>query len=138
MNNPYNRLPAFLGACVTVALAAVSSTVLFNLLAWVEAGSGLTFEQAYTAVPRFPFYGILSIGLAVASNVGGGWIAAKLSAYQPYLNSLISGFIVLGWATLMMASPLQQGGLGLLTLVQLFLLPIPCAIVGAHLFLRQR
>jgi len=45
-----------LGASVTIAVSAVLGTASFNAQAWAIAGSGVSFAEAYSLVPRNLLY----------------------------------------------------------------------------------
>src|SRR5882672_9043824 len=103
-----NFFPSLLGASCSIAFSAVSGTALFNFLAWLKAGSGLSFSEAYSAVPANSFYIAASIALTIIAGALGGIVAAKLSTRQPYLNALISALFVLIWSVVLFASPLAE------------------------------
>ena len=132
----YRFSPSLLGASASIAFGAVSGTALFNLIAWLTAGSGISFAEAYSAVPHNRFYLPLSLVCALISGLLSGLVAAKLSRHRPYLNALVSSVLVLVWSIVLIASPLREITFDTLTLVDAFVLPAPSAVLGAYIFLR--
>jgi hypothetical protein len=131
-----NLLPSLLGASCSIAFGAFSGTALFNLFAWLRAGDGLSFSQASSAASSSPVYTVLSIGLVITAGILGGMAAAKLSTHRRYLNAFMSAAIFLVWSLVLFASPLTEAKVEVLSLVEAFVLPIPCALMGAYLFAR--
>ena len=137
-NTPYSFFPSLLGASASIAFAAVSGTATFNALAWLAAGPGVSFAQAYSLVPQNPFYFIAFFGSAIAAGVLGGVVTAKLSERRPFLNAFVSAVFVMGWSVVLMASPVSEVTFNSITLLPAFVFPAPCALLGAYLFLLRR
>jgi hypothetical protein len=130
--------PSLLGAASSIAFAAFSGTALFNLYAWVRGGSELSIFDGDSAAWGGPIYAALSITFMVLAGVLGGLATAKLSARTPYVNALTSGVFVLVWSLVLIASPVSAATVEVMTLVEGFALPIPCALLGAYVFMRLR
>lgn len=128
--------PSLLGAASSIAFAAFSGTALFNLFAWVNGGNELFFLDAASVASASPVYAMLSITFMVLAGLLGGMAAARLSARSPYVNALTSSMFVLVWSLVLIASPGGTASLEVITIIEGFVLPVPCALFGAHLFAR--
>jgi hypothetical protein len=126
-----------LGASVSIAFAAVSGTAGFNAMAWLMAGPGITFAQAYSLAPHNAFYLVVFCGIPVAAGLLGGFVAAKLSHGNPYLSALVSALLVMATSVVFMASPVSEVTFNAVTLLPAFVFPVPCALLGAYLFSRR-
>jgi hypothetical protein len=128
--------PSLLGAASSIAFAAFSGTALFNLFAWVNGGNELSLLDAASAASNSPVYAMLSIIFMVLAGVLGGMAAAKLSGHGPYVNALTSAMFVLMWSLVLIASPVSAATAEVITIIEGFVLPIPCALFGAYAFAR--
>jgi hypothetical protein len=84
-------------------------------MAWLMAGPGITFAQAYSLAPHNAFYLVVFCGIPVAAGLLGGFVAAKLSHGNPYLSALVSALLVMasprnGWNRVTLARLRRRSG----------------------------
>jgi len=130
--------PSLLGAASSIAFGAFSGTALFNLFTWLEGGNEVSVFDAASVAGSSPIYAVLSVTLIIMAGVLGGMAAAKLSGRGPYVNALTSALFVLVWSLVLIASPVSAATVEVMTLVEGFVLPVPCALLGAYVFMRLR
>ena len=123
---------ALLGGAVCVSLVNIVGTILFNAETYILLGSGIPVAEAFARV-RGDWSTAIGVGASVVAAIFGGYTAAALSRYQPYLSAALSGGVLVLWYVVMLATPLQIGPYDRWSYVSWFVIPIPGALFGARL-----
>lgn len=130
--------PVLLGAAVSIALANVLGTFVFNVIAWLSIGAEInSLVEAYSSISANRSYFFLSVVAGIFSNLSGGYTAAKLSKHQPYMNALFAALLLMAWYLVMMSTSIQGFKFEPWTVFSWFAFPVPFALLGARMFLKQ-
>jgi hypothetical protein len=139
MTSRENRvIPVLLGGAVCIALSMVLSTILSNVTLWITVGGGVPITQVYAYVWSKPWFIVLGFLVQIFASGMGGYTAAAYGLYQPYLNALIVGVLLMAWYLVMLATPIQTMNVDTLAMISWFLLPAPAAIFGAYIRRRKK
>jgi hypothetical protein len=130
-------IPALIGSAVIYALGMVGGTVWFNLFTWFVEGANLSFSQTWERISANPMFFLPGFGIWAGSYWLGGLVAARLSATQPYFAALIASVLSMAYTAILQMSPTSDVHAGLLDLIGMYLLPVPCALLGARWQIRR-
>jgi hypothetical protein len=137
-SNSFSLFSALLGASVSVTIATVFGTAIFNGMVWFTVGTGTPFDQAYAAAPQHPLYFVLGFANSFVGGMLGGYIAALLSERKPYLNAFLAGLFAITCFLVMFISPVAQVTFELVSVLTQLVLPVPFALLGAYVFVRRQ
>jgi hypothetical protein len=130
--------PAFLGASVSIAIATVFGTAIFNATTWLSSGAGTTFAQASDAVSRSVVFVLLGLTNTIIGGMLGGYVAAKLGDRRPYFSAFLAALFAMTGYAIMFFSPLAAGPFEVTAVLSSFVFPVPLALLGAYVFARAR
>lgn len=128
---------ALIGAAAGVGTPyLIGSVVSPPIQQWMLA-QGATLDSLARAMTGSPGFNVLAVLLGAIGGVVGGHVAARLSGSSHILNAIAAAVIMIAATALLYFSafpspyPVWSQILGFLT-------PIPCAMLGARLYLRGR
>jgi hypothetical protein len=96
--------------------------------------SGVPVADAYSKLTTGASYRVLAYAIPVLATVVGGYTSAAHSKAQPYLNASIAGILVIAWYLIMLTNPLQLMRFEAIYIVAWLLIPVPAALLGAHVW----
>jgi len=134
--SPLSWRAVTLGAAVAIALTAIVGTAVSVLIQWALVLRGLSPQAAYGSMFSSPSFIILGHILGAIYNGVGGYTASSLAGSRPIAHGAATGVGGLLFAVVVFAGPISNP-LPFWSVALWFLVPIPTAIVGAHLYARQ-
>jgi hypothetical protein len=134
----FSLLAALLGASVSVTMATVFGTAIFNGMMWYVLHSGIPPELAYGAVSRHQLYPPLVFLNTLLGGMLSGYVAARISSKKHYLSAFVAALFAMACFLIMFISPMGQMSFDANFVLTNLVLPIPCALLGAYVFLRWK
>jgi len=73
----------------------------------------------------------------MVSSVLGGYVASRVAISKPYRVATYAGLVTMVWSAVMFATPTTDVHIGTFALLQYFVVPIPCSLLGAGWYMRN-